>query len=317
MSIDAVALLRIANLVPPPARFGSHLVEHRGDATLFHMLDGFDAADPDEHALGLRKRLGAALDAHEDARGILFFPDICEPKGTSYEAIVREVGNAGVWTPKVDDGYLPQRWRGKPRYPLDALVGELIAAVGREAAWRMEFQATSARMDLVGAPQEPAALAAFRASLDAIAAVMGPEFAARWEATLNAQMEAMLEAQRRPPVLLELDAVAEPAGGGGAAAPASELDALIEEMARVMGPDAAQKHNIMAWAGRIAVLSAPDDPAAAGKYAAAIAPIARAMGAAFTERYEARLREVVDPQFGEIAPALKDWVPPPGWLKPD
>jgi hypothetical protein len=73
----------------------------------------------------------------------------------------------------------------------------------------------------------------------------------------------------------------------------------------------------MAWAGRVAVRSAPDDPAASGKYAAAIEPIARAMGAAFAERYEASLRQVVDAHFDEVAPELKDWVPPPDWLTGD
>lgn len=314
MSIDAVAVLRIANLVPPRTRFGTtHLVEHREDATLFHMFDGFDAFDPDEHALGLRRRLGAALDAHDDVRGILFFPDICAPKATSYEAIVREVASAGVWTPKVDNDYLPARWRGSPRYPLDALVGQLIAVVGREAAWTLEFDATSKRMDLVGAPDRPEAQAAFRASLDAIGRVMGAEFAASWEATLNAQFEARQAAQRQ--LENELDELL-PGRARAAAAP-SEHDALLEAMIDVMGRDAALKHNIMAWDGRIAVLSAPDDPAASGKYDAAIEPIARAMGAAFTERYETSLREVVDAQFDQVAPELKDWVPPPGWLKGD
>jgi uncharacterized protein (DUF2267 family) len=311
VSIDAVAVLRIANLVPPRTWFGTtHHVEYRGDATLFHMFDGFDAFDPDEHALGLRRRLGAALDAHDDERGILFFPDICEPKGTSYEAIVREVASAGRWTPKVDEDYLPQRWRGSPRYPLDALVGQLTAVVGREAAWKLEFDVLSKRMDLAGAPDRADAQAAFGASLDAIARIMGAEFAASWEATLNAQLEALQAAQRRQEQ--ELDELLP--GRERAAAPPSEHDALLEEMSAVMGHDTATKHNIVAAAGRIAVLSAPDDAAASARYTAAIAPIARAMGAAFTERYEASLRQVVDADFDQLATQLKDWVPPPSWL---
>lgn len=257
MSIDAVAVLRIASLVPARTPFGTtRLVEHRGDATLFHMFDGFDAFDPDEHALGLRRRLGAALDHHDDERGILFFPDICEPKGTSYAAIVREVSSAGVWTPKVDDDYLPVRWRGRPRYPLDALVGELIAVVGRDAAWKLEFDVLSKRFDLAGAPDLPAARATFRASLDALARVMGGEFAASWEASLEGQLEARRAAQR------ELAGAPDETlpGEERDTAPASGHDALLQEMSDVMGRDAATKRNIIAWAGRIAVLSAPADP---------------------------------------------------------
>ena len=59
MGIDAVAVLRIANLPPPQTAFGPLPVEHRGDATLLSTLIRFEAVDPDEHALYLR--LGSRL----------------------------------------------------------------------------------------------------------------------------------------------------------------------------------------------------------------------------------------------------------------
>lgn len=43
-------------------------------------------------------QLGDALpDVHDDARGLLFFPDTCEPEGTTYDAVVAEVAPSGVW----------------------------------------------------------------------------------------------------------------------------------------------------------------------------------------------------------------------------
>jgi hypothetical protein len=89
MSIDAVAVLRIADLAEPVTSFGTtYPVEHRGDASLVSLFRRFDRADLDEHALALRSLLGPALDAHADPRGILFFPDLIDPQGTSYDAIV-------------------------------------------------------------------------------------------------------------------------------------------------------------------------------------------------------------------------------------
>jgi hypothetical protein len=46
------------------------------------------------HAFG-----GALADVHDDPRGVLAFPDVCEPKARSYDAIVAEIGSAGVWLP--------------------------------------------------------------------------------------------------------------------------------------------------------------------------------------------------------------------------
>src|SRR6188474_379904 len=108
MGIDAVALLRISGLGAPRTPLGTeHYVEHRGDATLLHTMNRFEGAAPDEHALALRELLGAALDAHDDPRGILFFPDVCEPKGADYEAIASAVARAGVWAPKVGADHVP------------------------------------------------------------------------------------------------------------------------------------------------------------------------------------------------------------------
>src|SRR6188472_2383797 len=98
MSIDAMALLRIKKLKLPPTAPGFALsVAHRGDASVVSTFVGYDATAGDELVLALRQRLGDALDAHDDPRGILLFPDVCEFRGKSYDAIVREVEEAGCW----------------------------------------------------------------------------------------------------------------------------------------------------------------------------------------------------------------------------
>ena len=51
-------------------------------------------------------QFGEALpEVHDDPRGLLFFPDSCEPEGTTYDAVVEEVADGGVWiaTSLVDD----------------------------------------------------------------------------------------------------------------------------------------------------------------------------------------------------------------------
>ncbi|MEP7122720.1 MAG: hypothetical protein ABJE95_17480 [Byssovorax sp.] len=36
---------------------------------------------------------------HDDPRGLLFFPDVAEPGGRTYDAVVKEIGAAGIWIP--------------------------------------------------------------------------------------------------------------------------------------------------------------------------------------------------------------------------
>jgi len=260
MSIDAVAVLRIANLPPPPTSVGTnHLVEHRGEATLLHTFNRFEAADPDEHALALRRLLDAALDAHDDPRGILFYPDVCEPKGASYDAIVRELASAGKWVPKVDADYVPVRYRGTPRQPHDVLVGELIGVIGRDAALQLDMLAQVNKALLVTAPDRLDAAEAYRQQVDAVTRAMEVEFARRYETSLQVQVEAIVVAQNRSPIsLVDLDVtndVNELLANYDRDAPASGHEALTAEMIKVMGRDDALKQNLMAWDGRIAVLS--------------------------------------------------------------
>lgn len=48
----------------------------------------------------LREVFGADLPAlHDDPRGLFLFPDVCEPRGRSYDAVLAELEGVGVWLP--------------------------------------------------------------------------------------------------------------------------------------------------------------------------------------------------------------------------
>ena len=53
--------------------------------------------NPDEAQEWLAQFGEALADVHDDPRGLLFFPDTCEPEATTYDAVVTEVGERGVW----------------------------------------------------------------------------------------------------------------------------------------------------------------------------------------------------------------------------
>ena len=110
MGIDAIAVLRIPRLAAPSTGFGTqYLVQHRGDCSLLHTMERFDGSRLDEHVLTVRRVLGDALDAHDDPRGVFVFPDVCEPKGTDYSSIIRELEGAGGFGPMVAADHLPLR----------------------------------------------------------------------------------------------------------------------------------------------------------------------------------------------------------------
>ena len=158
MSIDAVALLRIGDLPPPPTPFGGvHPVRHRGDATLINLMVRYLDAPPDELALCLRQRVGAGLDSHQDNRGVLVFPDVCDPQSGNYDALVAEIGGDGVWTPIVGNDHVPLRYRTAPSDSLEALTGRLIETLGRDLALERIMFAEMAAFSWAGQPGEETA----------------------------------------------------------------------------------------------------------------------------------------------------------------
>jgi hypothetical protein len=101
MGIDAVFLLRpkkpslLKGVVDPET--ASVRVLDDG-SLLFSTFTRYREIEADRDAG--RAMLSTALaDAHDDRRGVLFFPDVCEPRGRSYDAVVQEVEAAGVWIP--------------------------------------------------------------------------------------------------------------------------------------------------------------------------------------------------------------------------
>jgi hypothetical protein len=92
MPITALALLRIAQ----PA---THLrVQALSDSVIVHTELDF-AAEPAQLSIALADQLGEPLREHQDPRGILFIPSVAAPTGGSYQAVVAEVGEGGVWGP--------------------------------------------------------------------------------------------------------------------------------------------------------------------------------------------------------------------------
>jgi hypothetical protein len=104
MGIDAVLLLRVNSKAAFAERFARMGLP---DACLDPLDDGsvlLSVMQAFGSAFELRVVLahafaGALEEIHDDPRGLLAFPDVCEPRARTYEGIVAEVGAAGVWLP--------------------------------------------------------------------------------------------------------------------------------------------------------------------------------------------------------------------------
>ncbi len=111
MSIDAVALFRPKNLAAlrPYLDLDEDSEESNGlyaealddGSLLVHTFQSYAAfAESPIEGRAWLAQFGADLpQVHEDPRGLLFFPDVAEPSGRTYDAVVAEVGAAGVWIP--------------------------------------------------------------------------------------------------------------------------------------------------------------------------------------------------------------------------
>jgi hypothetical protein len=195
VGIDAVALLRIAKLKAPRTELGAKLlVQHRLDATLLHTFQRFDGVAADEHALSLRQLLGAELDRHDDPRGILIFPDICEPKARSYEALVAEIADAGVWAPSVGADHVPARFSAAEPDSHDALVANLIKKLGRDAAAQLDMMAQVYLMLRGSTGDRAEAVEGYAEALAQVTAAMGQGFAERYERSLGKKVDATVAA---------------------------------------------------------------------------------------------------------------------------
>lgn len=204
MSIDAVAILRITRLAPPMTPLGvPHPVSHQDDASLVSLMVPFDPDHADEHALALRHLLGDALDAHDDPRGILFVPDVARLDAPGYAELVAAHNEGGVWTPMVGDDHVPARYAAAEPGAHDALTGEMIAALGHDAAQALEMRAELALINQAARPGDVGAEPALREALAAIAARLGPDFAARYEASLRRRVQGAIAGMAPPPIRLD------------------------------------------------------------------------------------------------------------------
>jgi len=196
MGIDAMALLRIPNLKPPKSELGTtYLVYHRGDCSMLYTMNRFHGTAPDEHALALRQILGDALDAHDDPRGIYFFPDVCEPRSQSYGAILDELGDVGVWAPKVADGHVPARITEAAPGTFEALVRAALVRGGEEGRGAVEVAEILHMVQKASGAERPESVAEYRAHMAKIAESMGAAFVTELEQVLDARYLAMLAAQ--------------------------------------------------------------------------------------------------------------------------
>jgi hypothetical protein len=68
-------------------------------SVLVHTFQPYAAFEESVEArLEWLSQFGSALpDVHDDPRGLLIFPDSLEPSGASYEAVVEEVEEHGMW----------------------------------------------------------------------------------------------------------------------------------------------------------------------------------------------------------------------------
>jgi hypothetical protein len=113
MSIDAVALFRPKSpaALQPYLDLDDESEESNGlyaealdDGSLlvhtFQPYAAFEASSIEGRAW--LSEFGADLPlVHDDARGCLFFPDVCAPRGRTYDAVVAEIESAGIWIPAV------------------------------------------------------------------------------------------------------------------------------------------------------------------------------------------------------------------------
>jgi hypothetical protein len=88
-------------------------------------------------------------------------------------------------------------------------------------------------------------------------------------------------------------------------------------MIKVMGREAVQLDMAASISRIILAEAGRNDLGAAESYRAQLDTVERAMGAEFTQRYDASLKQKVDALRADVVHALVDWTPPPDWLKHD
>ena len=100
MSIDAVALLRIADWEPSEELDTRALDD---GSTLLYLEVPFES-DPAVLLEAIATSVGEDLVDHDDDRGIFVLPDAADPdEAKTYEQVVQTVGEVGHWLPLLDE----------------------------------------------------------------------------------------------------------------------------------------------------------------------------------------------------------------------
>lgn len=225
MGIDAIALLRISGLAPVKDDIGANLrVEHRGNASLLSLYVRHKTP-PDELSAIVYNLLGPALDAHDDPRGIFFFPDVAEPQAQTYEGLIREIGDAGVWGPRVKGDHVPVRYSEAASGTREHFVAEMIKALGREAAMEIDFMAGVYCMQMLPPLNAASAAAEYEGLMAKAAAGVADikAYDAAVRESVAAEIERTLDAQRRAVALGDTSA-----GGQGVLSQA-QMDAVFQD----------------------------------------------------------------------------------------
>jgi hypothetical protein len=143
MGIDAVVLLHVKSKKPFREGFerlglpASCLDPLDDDAVLLSTLEPFGAdraATTFELRTLLARTFGTTLEEiHDDPRGVLAFPDVCEPSARTYEGVAAEVGGAGVWLPLEPPSHAEMLERMTAMLSdVDALVAPPAGAEGKD-----------------------------------------------------------------------------------------------------------------------------------------------------------------------------------------
>ncbi len=118
MTLKAIALLRIPQLAAPPD--SGLAIEVLEDAVLVDTGADF-ASEPAALTIHLYGALGPQLETdHEDPRGIFYLPHVAKPKARTYEGVIEEIGEGGMWGP------LPTALEADGGGGFEGLFGQLL-----------------------------------------------------------------------------------------------------------------------------------------------------------------------------------------------
>lgn len=201
MGIGAVAILKIRSLRPPKRAHATPLrVIHKLDCSLLHTKDSFDDLPADEHGLALRTLLGKRLDAHDDPRGILFFPDVYEPLAATYDELVVEIDDGGFWAPLVDAAHVPERISTPELGTVEEMIAEALRVMGPRGRELVEM--AQARYPLATLPRRAATATERRddeygALVAPLRRAMGKDFVRELESRFDELIASSVETEGR------------------------------------------------------------------------------------------------------------------------